>query len=53
MRKDFQCVECKNHFSAEATAIYDSPPCPYCGSTHIRRLISPPENDWKEGVSND
>lgn len=49
MKKDFQCLACQQHFIAEVTAMYDTPPCPHCGGTHVRRLISPPDDDWKEG----
>lgn len=38
---DFVCSECEFEFELLMRAT-DTPACPECGSTHVRKLVSPP-----------
>ncbi len=38
---DFLCADCQKSFEEIATT-ESTPPCPYCGSTHVNRGISAP-----------
>lgn len=39
---DFQCSVCRGQFEARRTLAADAPPCPRCGGTTLRKILSAP-----------